>query len=161
MKEIYFTKPLNNLQNYSLTNPPLKTVPDFGEPLKGGYAFLCYAVLYYSMLCVLCVTFLVVCVTFYPFCVTFLRVCVTFLLFMLHHQTVCITPKTLIIHHHGIYSTQVRSLFHTCVPFAPVKCPPCSTQVSRSSHTCVHQTHISYLFQAAKKLFVPTNGEKK
>ena len=91
--------------------------------------FLCYAVLYYSMLCVLCVTFSVVCVTFYPFCVTFLRVCVTFLLFMLHHQTVCITSKTLIIHHHGIYAIQVRSVFHTCVPFAPHKRPARATLV--------------------------------
>ena len=55
------------------------------------------------------------------------------------------------LHHpKNIHNTPSWHLLHTCVPFAPVKCPPCSTQVSRLSHTCVHQTHISYLFQAAK-----------
>ena len=51
MKEIYFTKPLNNLQNYFLTISLFKKVPGYGEPLKGGYAFLCYSytMLFYAM----------------------------------------------------------------------------------------------------------------
>ena len=151
MKEIYFTKPLNNLQNYSLTNPPLKTVPGYGEPLKGGYAFLCYS---YTML------FYAMCTLRYIFgglryILPLLRNIFEGLRYIF---AVYVASSDCLYHPKNIHNTPSWHLLHTSAEPIPHLCPVCSSQVSTMLHTSVPlEPHLC----PPNAHFLPFSGSKK